>query len=385
MPCLSSGADFLENLQCLVLAAQVVFPGDDSKARAIRFSQSAVGIAAKPSVTSPNGGETLAAGSQVPVTWSADGTTGLGFEVSLFPSAPATYNEGFESGPPLPPGFTNAGPAWTVTTGTAAAGAKSARSGVIGDDGRSELHLVVHMQNPGPMTFMRRVSSESGFDFLSFHVDGIPIGASWGLGTTFGTPAYLPLTLPPGTHELVWVYEKDVSDSAGDDAAWIDSLVVPGVETAAATVINGAVAPDGASQLWIVPNLPAANYRIRIRRLAIAPWLASDTSDGVFTIQGAAAPPAPPVPPPPAPPPAPPPSPPPPAVARCVVPKVKGKTTAQARALLRSKRCALGRVTRAYSARVKKGKVIRQSRAPGARLPRGTKVNVVVSRGRRRA
>jgi peptide/nickel transport system substrate-binding protein len=69
---------------------------------------------------------------------------------------------------------------------------------------------------------------------------------------------------------------------------------------------------------------------------------------------------------------------------RCVVPNVKRKTIAQARRLLASKRCALGRVARAYSGKVKTGRVISQSRRPGARLARGTRVNVVVSRGKRR-
>jgi hypothetical protein len=69
---------------------------------------------------------------------------------------------------------------------------------------------------------------------------------------------------------------------------------------------------------------------------------------------------------------------------RCVVPNVRGKSVAQARRMLRAKRCALGRVTRSYSASVRRGKIIRQNRRPSARLPRGTRVNVVVSRGRRR-
>jgi subtilisin family serine protease len=69
---------------------------------------------------------------------------------------------------------------------------------------------------------------------------------------------------------------------------------------------------------------------------------------------------------------------------RCVVPKVRGKTVAQARRLLSTRRCRLGRIGRAYSRRVKKGRVISQGRRPAARLARGTKVNVVVSRGRRR-
>jgi ABC-type transport system substrate-binding protein len=69
---------------------------------------------------------------------------------------------------------------------------------------------------------------------------------------------------------------------------------------------------------------------------------------------------------------------------RCVVPNVRGKRVAQARRMLASRRCALGKVTRTYSAKVKRGRIIRQSRRPGARLPRGMRVNVVVSRGRRR-
>jgi hypothetical protein len=48
------------------------------------------------------------------------------------------------------------------------------------------------------------------------------------------------------------------------------------------------------------------------------------------------------------------------------------------------RRCALGRVTRVYSAKVRKGKITWQSRRPGVRLPRGTRVHVRISRGRRR-
>lgn len=92
---------------------------------------------------------------------------------------------------------------------------------------------------------------------------------------------------------------------------------------------------------------------------------------------------------PPAPPPAPPAPPPspqprPPAQVRCVVPNVKGKTVPAARKQLTARRCALGKISRKYSPKVKKDRIIGQSRPPGARLPRATRVNVVVSRGRRR-
>jgi subtilisin family serine protease len=68
---------------------------------------------------------------------------------------------------------------------------------------------------------------------------------------------------------------------------------------------------------------------------------------------------------------------------RCVVPNIKGKTVAAARKALVARKCALGKVRRKYSSKAK-NRIVAQSRRPGARLPRGTKVNVTVSRGRRR-
>jgi uncharacterized delta-60 repeat protein len=68
----------------------------------------------------------------------------------------------------------------------------------------------------------------------------------------------------------------------------------------------------------------------------------------------------------------------------CVVPKLKRATIRLARARLANNRCRLGNVRRAYSRRVKKGRVISQSPRPGKRLADGAKVKVVVSRGRKR-
>jgi hypothetical protein len=80
----------------------------------------------------------------------------------------------------------------------------------------------------------------------------------------------------------------------------------------------------------------------------------------------------------------PPPPPPPPAtIADCVVPRVVGKTLAVARSTIASRHCALGRVTKTYSS-ARKGRVVRQSPLAGARRPAGTRVNVAVSRGKRK-
>jgi len=66
----------------------------------------------------------------------------------------------------------------------------------------------------------------------------------------------------------------------------------------------------------------------------------------------------------------------------CRVPNVVGKTLAAAKRTLTRRHCRAGRVSYAYSGRVAKGKVVSQSRRPGKMLSAGSKVNLVVSRGR---
>jgi subtilisin family serine protease len=68
----------------------------------------------------------------------------------------------------------------------------------------------------------------------------------------------------------------------------------------------------------------------------------------------------------------------------CSVPRLRGLTIAAVKRQLAKGGCALGAVGRAYSRRVKRGRVIAQHPAPGARLRRGAKVGVTVSRGRAR-
>jgi uncharacterized repeat protein (TIGR01451 family) len=69
------------------------------------------------------------------------------------------------------------------------------------------------------------------------------------------------------------------------------------------------------------------------------------------------------------------------AQAPCVVPNVKGKPLAAAKQALARARCTAGKVTRKYSKKVKKGRVLSQSPAPGTRLGHLASVSLVVSRG----
>jgi beta-lactam-binding protein with PASTA domain len=68
----------------------------------------------------------------------------------------------------------------------------------------------------------------------------------------------------------------------------------------------------------------------------------------------------------------------------CKVPNLKAMTLAGAVRDLRAGDCARGSVKYAYSPKVKKGRVISQSQRPGKTLKAGAKVNLVVSRGKKR-
>ncbi len=68
----------------------------------------------------------------------------------------------------------------------------------------------------------------------------------------------------------------------------------------------------------------------------------------------------------------------------CRVPKVVGKKLAAAKAAIVRRGCRTGNIRRAYSRTIGKGRVSSQSRRAGRLVPARTKINLVVSRGRRR-
>jgi thermitase len=68
----------------------------------------------------------------------------------------------------------------------------------------------------------------------------------------------------------------------------------------------------------------------------------------------------------------------------CMVPRLRGLTLIVAKRALVKKGCALGRISRTYSRRVRRGRIVAQRPRPGLRLRRGAKVAVQLSRGRRR-
>ena len=121
---------------------------------------------------------------------------------------------------------------WTTESVTTYYGGLAAQAGLITDGQNSFMESSV----PGPKSgsFWWKVSSEEGYDYLRFSIDGVV------QYETSGEVAWTQVnfTLPPGTHTLRWTYEKDGSGFAGQDTGWVDQLVMsdlaPSAELAAA-------------------------------------------------------------------------------------------------------------------------------------------------------
>ena len=69
---------------------------------------------------------------------------------------------------------------------------------------------------------------------------------------------------------------------------------------------------------------------------------------------------------------------------RCVVPNVRGRSLARAKAQIRKAGCITGSIRRAFSSSVRSGRVMAQSPRAGSRVRRGAKVNLVLSKGKKR-
>jgi hypothetical protein len=112
---------------------------------------------------------------------------------------------------------------WSVIDTSSHEGLYSAGSLDVEDYGTASLETNIFCE-AGLISFWYAVDSEDGYDFLNFYIDGTLIG--WWSGYIDFTRA--EYEIETGMHNFMWVYEKDKSDSGGNDTAWIDDITFPG-------------------------------------------------------------------------------------------------------------------------------------------------------------
>lgn len=130
------------------------------------------------------------------------------FETGDFTSFPWSFSGDFD---------------WIIDTDNSYEGEYSARSGNIGDNQNSEISIDLETTFEGRITFYLKVSTEAGYDFVNFYIDGEE-KANWS-----GVMDWQMLDhfVQPGLHNFKWVYEKDQSVSNGDDCCWLDYITFP--------------------------------------------------------------------------------------------------------------------------------------------------------------
>jgi len=141
-----------------------------------------------------------------------------------------SFAESFETGT-FGPGWTFGGNAnWFITNQEAWDGSHSARSGAIGNSASTQLSYTMNVLVPGQISFYRKVSSESGYDFLKFYINN-QLKDQWSGEQNWQEFIY---DVGVGNQTFKWVYEKDVFVVSGSDCAWVDYVIFPPVPSVAA-------------------------------------------------------------------------------------------------------------------------------------------------------
>lgn len=156
----------------------------------------------------------------------------------------------FERG--VPASFVMGGTTGWISSTTASSGTRAMQNGDIADNQTSSASVQISVPANGRVSFFRRVSSESGWDFLRFFVDGVERERV--SGDRPYTQTGFPLT--PGPHTLEWRYTKDGSVSSFLDTAFVDDIdlgfdscaVTPTFPTAAANICR----PSGCTTLGAI-------------------------------------------------------------------------------------------------------------------------------------
>ena len=112
---------------------------------------------------------------------------------------------------------------WFIDSDYASDGLFSARSGSIGSWDNSFLSISLEIIETSEISFFRKVSSEEGYDFLKFFIDG-EIQEEWSGESEWVQESF---AVSAGEHTFTWSYEKDGYVDDGYDCGWIDYVSLP--------------------------------------------------------------------------------------------------------------------------------------------------------------
>ena len=127
---------------------------------------------------------------------------------------------------------------WEITNEYPYEGYYHAVSGNIDDEETSSFEIQYEVMSNDSISFYKKISSETDYDYLKFYIDN-SVKGQWS-----GSEAWTKETFAvvPGMHTFKWSYEKDYSTIGGVDKAWVDYITLPTMMTT--TIFAG---PDNQS------------------------------------------------------------------------------------------------------------------------------------------
>jgi hypothetical protein len=112
---------------------------------------------------------------------------------------------------------------WAINFTDPYQGTCSAKSGNVDDGEMSDLQVTMNVIGYDDISFYKKVSSESGSDFLRFYIDN-NLKGEWSGESGWENETF---QVVPGYHTFKWAFEKDYANSQGSDAGWVDYIVFP--------------------------------------------------------------------------------------------------------------------------------------------------------------
>ncbi len=128
-----------------------------------------------------------------------------------------TFDNNFDSY-----GYTFTGGNWTIDANGGHDGV-AAKTADISNNGTTTMQVTMTIAQAGQISFWKKVSSESSYDFFRFYIDNQEQG-EWSGSVNWSQETY---DVSAGNHTFKWEYSKDWMASSGSDCAWVDDIVFP--------------------------------------------------------------------------------------------------------------------------------------------------------------
>jgi hypothetical protein len=197
-------------------------------------------------------------------------------QVSFAPDGPSVPLSDALDAPNL--AWTSGGAAsWSGQSALTHDGADAGRSGTISDSEESWMQTTVNT-GPGTLTYWWKVSSEPGYDYLEFYLDGILQN-----GRIAGEVDWTrqTLSIPAGAHTLKWRYAKDSGVSSGQDRGWVDQVAFVPTAAQPPELISPRYLAGGLFQCEITGS-PGATYVV-LGSTNLKTWIPLATNTAPFT------------------------------------------------------------------------------------------------------